>query len=82
MDRNNEIFLLWELPAFYANFVNKVSFVLSTNMAAMQTTYRFLSNTHTLVFCPQPNSKFEGHRIASEESEGSRYYVSDWVQDH
>ena len=24
---------------FYANFVNKFSFVLSTNMAAMQTTY-------------------------------------------
>ena len=28
---------------FYANFVNKFSFVLSTNMAAMQTSYRALS---------------------------------------
>ena len=33
MDRNNENFLLWEFTSiFYANFVNKFSFVLSTNM--------------------------------------------------
>ena len=36
VDRINEIFLPWELPAIFTNFVNKFSFVLSTNMGAMQ----------------------------------------------
>ena len=38
--RNNEIFLPWELtPFFYANYVSKFSFVFTTNVAAMQSTY-------------------------------------------
>ena len=47
VDRNNKFFLLWVLTANYANFVNKFSFVLSTNMAAIQTTYCFL----TMFYC-------------------------------
>ena len=44
VDRNNEIFVLWEnfTCYFYANFVYKFSFILSPNMAAMQTTYKRL----------------------------------------
>ena len=42
VDRNNKIFPLGELTAiFYANYVSKLFFVLSTNMAAMQTTHRW-----------------------------------------
>ena len=37
--RNDKIFLLGDFH-FYANYVNKFSFVLYTNMAAMQTTHR------------------------------------------
>ena len=37
---NNKIFLLWELTSIcYGNYVSKLSFVLTTNMAAMQSTY-------------------------------------------
>ena len=37
--RNDKSFLLWQFFHSYANFVNKFSFVLSTSMVAMQTTY-------------------------------------------
>ena len=36
MYRNNKIYPVFH---FYANYVNKISLVLDTNMAAMQTTY-------------------------------------------
>ena len=71
MDRNNKIFLLGELTAiFYANYVSKFSFVLSTNMAAVQTTYFifylfiYLLNLLLLVlllFSPAPDPFFALH---------------------
>ena len=40
MDRNNNIFSPVGVNFhYYANYVNEFSFVLSTNMAAMKTTY-------------------------------------------
>ena len=46
------IFLLWEFTSIevYANYVNKFSFVLYTNMAEMQTTYM----PGLVFFCSSP----------------------------
>ena len=48
VDRNNKIFFPLGVHChFYQNFVNKFSFVLSTNMAALQTTYtNYQRTTH------------------------------------
>ena len=41
LDRNNKIFILYELASILCKLCEQISFVLSTNVVAMQSTYSY-----------------------------------------
>ena len=70
-------FSLWELTSIcYANYVNKFSFVLSTNMAAMKTTYGVFSHDVTAATLVSQNNETAAMLVSQTNPAGKTFFCS------